>query len=140
MRRCAGAKQLSRLNIKRTKTNRGIILPLFKKKRTPCPCLTHNSCVCISKLNHLGCNFFFLSRVPETKVTIIIFSNRTRTRDVPSESSENQILFRISGVLPPQTCPLSNSYFFLPGINVQSKHQTSGLVAIPLGCALSTRF
>lgn len=140
---CAGADQLiareSGLNIKRTKTIQGLILLLFKKKTTPCPSLTHKSCVCISKLNSPGRKFLFLffslPRVPETKVTIIIFSNRTRTKEAQSESSENQNKgnSQNKGRSASQPRSFANCYLFSQGINVPSKHQTPGFVAIHLG-------
>lgn len=107
--------QESGLNIEITKTNQGILLLLFKKTTTPCPSLTHNSCVCILKPNFPGCKlpFIFLLIVPETKVTISIFSNRTRTWEAQSESLQNQTLV---GLSRPHPMALSHTLLLLvPG-------------------------
>lgn len=90
-----------------------------------------------TKLSRPQISSYFLSlpRVPETKVTIIIFRNRTGTKDAQSECSENQNRenSQNKGRSASQLRSLANCYLFPQGINVPSKHQTPGLVAIHLG-------
>lgn len=90
------------LNVKTAETNRGTTLLLFKDKMPPCPSLTQNPRVCISKPDPpRPPQISFSLKVPETKATISIFSSRPRTRGAQSESPQTQVFLRVSSALHP---------------------------------------